>query len=436
VTKSFYTPPSGAPIERAFLVGITLPGINREGELENLRELELLATTAGADVVEHFIQNRTRIDGSTYIGEGKIEELARRVYEVNANLVIFDDDLSPAQARNIESRLNINVIDRTELILDIFARRARTRQAKIQVEMAQLMYALPRLRRLWDHLSRQAGGIGTRGPGETQLEVDRRRVRDRIAHLRGELRRISRGVGERRKRRKDLFNATIVGYTNAGKSTVLNHLAGSSVAESDRLFSTLDSTTRRLQSPEGKVFLLTDTIGFIRKLPHHLVESFQATLRDVLEADLLLHVVDATSLRYDDRIAVVNSVLENVFGEYPGGTGDVPTVLILNKIDLIPDGSSRRVLSGSHPEAVLISATSGEGIDNLYRRIDSYIERDMILAEVEVPPEDGRAIAVIEETAKVVERNLRNGRMVFNVVVRRRDIDSLERTGLVRIKMS
>ncbi|MCK4236932.1 MAG: GTPase HflX, partial [Candidatus Krumholzibacteria bacterium] len=258
--RSYHIPPPDSPEEKAFLVGVNLPGMKRRDETENLGELELLARTAGAEVAGHAVQRRTRIDGSTYIGEGKIRELAGTIYEQGINLVIFDDDLSPAQARNIENRLNVNVIDRTELILDIFARRARTRQAKIQVEIAQLTYALPRLRRLWDHLSRQAGGIGTRGPGETQIEVDRRRVRERIDHLNRALSKISRGVGERRKKRKALFNVTIVGYTNAGKSTLLNRLVGSSVVESGRLFSTLDSTTRRAKCPDGKVFLLTDTV--------------------------------------------------------------------------------------------------------------------------------------------------------------------------------
>ncbi|HVO77018.1 MAG TPA: GTPase HflX, partial [Candidatus Bathyarchaeia archaeon] len=201
---------------------MTLPRVKRGDELDNLRELELLARTAGAAVVGRTLQNRTRIDGSTFIGKGKVEELAREIHDREANLLIFDDDLSPAQARNVEKLLDVNVIDRTELILDIFARRARTRQARIQVEIAQLNYALPRLRRLWEHLSRQAGGIGTRGPGETQIEVDRRRARDRMANLTKELGKIHRGVEERRKRRGDLFNVTIVGYTNAGKSTLLN----------------------------------------------------------------------------------------------------------------------------------------------------------------------------------------------------------------------
>ena len=289
---AFYTPPPKSPGEKAFLVGVKLPGSTFENEQENISELELLATTAGAVVVGSVIQQRTRLDGATYIGKGKLEELASTVEEKELNLVIFDDDLAPAQARNIEKRVGVNVIDRTELILDIFSKRARTRQARIQVEIAQLTYALPRLKRLWDHLSRQAGGIGTKGPGETQLEVDRRKVREKISALKRELVKIENRTRERRKNREKLFNVTIVGYTNAGKSTLLNRLSGSDVLESGHLFSTLDSTTRRVELEGGTTFLMTDTIGFIRKLPTHLVSSFHATLLDVEQADLLLHLVD------------------------------------------------------------------------------------------------------------------------------------------------
>ena len=359
--RSHRIPPSKTPVERAFLVGVTLPALRREAEAENLRELAALAGSAGAVVVGSAIQNRTRIDGSTFIGSGKLEELAGIIRDRGVNLVVFDDDLSPAQARNIEKRLDVNVIDRSELILDIFARRARTKQAKIQVEIAQLKYMLPRLRRLWDHLERQEGAIGTRGPGETQIEVDRRRAYDRMTRLGDELERIHRGVEERRRRRQGLFSAAIVGYTNAGKSTLLNRVAGSDVLESPRLFSTLDSTTRRVRGPSGEPFLLTDTIGFIRKLPAHLVASFRATLLDVSEADLLLHVVDAPSPRRDDLIGAVNTVLESVLakdgrGGSAGSRGaesrraedpslPIPTILVLNKVDLVERLLDRGVLA-------------------------------------------------------------------------------------------
>lgn len=437
MTRPSHTLPTDTPHERAFLVGITLPGVTREDEMENLRELELLARSADAEVVGQTIQSRTRIDGSTYIGEGKLEEIAHAIYAKDVNLVIFDDDLSPAQARNIEGRLNVNVLDRTEVILDIFARRARTRQARIQVEIAQLIYALPRLRRLWQHLSRQAGGIGTRGPGETQLEVDRRRVREKIAHLKEELKRIDRGTAERRKRRSSVFGATIVGYTNAGKSTLLNALTGSSILESRRLFSTLDSTTRRVNVPGGAAILLTDTIGFIRKLPAHLVASFRATLMDVREADLLIHVVDVASPRYAENIEVVHSVLNNVLrggAREPSGAERIPTVLVLNKIDLVADESIRTGLRMKHPEAVLVSAVRQEGLVDLLSTVESYIEKDIVAAEVFVPTEDGRSIAAVEQNSCVLGRRIVDGRLHFDVSVRRRNISLLERVGEVRLK--
>jgi GTPase len=437
--------PSTAPREKAYLVGITLPRTKRADELENLRELELLARSAGAEVVGHMLQSRTRVDGATFVGKGKIDDLAREIHDRRANLVIFDEDLTPAQARNIEKILDVNVIDRTELILDIFARRARTRQARIQVEIAQLNYALPRLRRLWEHLGRQAGGIGTRGPGETQIEVDRRRARERMANLQRELERIHRGAEERRKRREGIFTVTIVGYTNAGKSTLLNRLAGSGVLESSRLFSTLDSTTRRVAAPNGEQFLLTDTIGFIRKLPHHLVESFKLTLYDVREADLLLHVADASIERCEEHIAVVNSVLGEVLAR--SGRADasaegvesdsarVPTLLVLNKIDLVEDPGRRNALLVKHAGAILASAATGEGTDAILEAIESRLGRDLIEAEVRVSAEDGRAIALIERTAKVLSRKLSGKRMVFGIRAGKREIGILEKDRALRLRL-
>ncbi len=431
--RPHYTPPTGAPEERAFLVGILLPGKRREDEENNLRELELLARTAGADVVGSAIQSRTRIDGSTFIGGGKVEELAREAYDHQVNLVIFDDDLSPAQARNIENRLEVNVIDRSELILDIFARRARTKQARIQVEIAQLKYALPRLRRLWDHLSRQAGGIGTRGPGETQLEVDRRRVRERVAKLSKELDRIDRRVKERRKQRSSMFNIAIAGYTNAGKSTLLNRLSGSKILQSQRLFSTLDSTTRKVESPSGKTFLLTDTIGFIRKLPPHLVDSFRATLRDVREADLILHLVDVSDERFEDHIEVVNGVIGEVLG---GERADeeIPTLLVLNKSDLIEDNALKS-LRGRYAEAVQISASSGDGISDLLETVDGRMERDIVQAVVDVEAGDGKAIDTVEKIGDVLERTVEGTRMIFHIRVKKRDLAALENVGEVRVQL-
>lgn len=431
---SFYTPPPSRPVERALLVGVKLPGSTFREEEANIAELGLLARTAGAVISGSTIQQRTRIDGSTYIGSGKLEELAARVETSGADLVIFDDDLSPAQARNIEKRLGVNVIDRTELILDIFARRARTRQARIQVEIAQLTYALPRLRRLWEHLSRQAGGIGTRGPGETQIEVDRRRIRERIAGLGRELERIEGRARERRKQRRELYNITIVGYTNAGKSTLLNRIAGSEVLESRRLFSTLDSTTRRVELPDGETALFTDTIGFIRKLPAHLVASFHATLLDVEEADLLLHIVDASDPRRGDRIRVVNDVLKRILPE-PDREGErsIPTLLVFNKTDLLGEAAETARLAANHPGAILVSAATGAGTQRLLDAASEYAVRDALTAEIRVPAADGRAIAYIEERAAVLSRAVDGETVVFRARLHRRDAGRLERTAGVRV---
>ena len=413
--------------------------------MENLRELELLARSAGAEVVGRMLQSRTRVDGATFVGKGKIDDLAREIHDRRANLVIFDEDLTPAQARNIEKILDVNVIDRTELILDIFARRARTKQARIQVEIAQLDYALPRLRRLWEHLGRQAGGIGTRGPGETQIEVDRRRARDRMASLERELERIHRGAEERRKRREGIFTVTIVGYTNAGKSTLLNRLAGSGVLESDRLFSTLDSTTRRVAAPNGEPFLLTDTIGFIRKLPHHLVESFKLTLYDVREADLLLHVADASIERCEEHIAVVNGVLGEVLcegnaagNERPrGGTPGPacrPCSFSTRSISSKIRGAGTRS-SGSTPRRFSRARRPARGWRPFSRSIESRLGRDLVEAEVRVSAEDGRAISLVERTAKVLSRKLSGNRMVFGIRAGKREIGILEKDRALRLRI-
>lgn len=433
--KRFFVTRSGPIEERAFLVGVRLPSSTREEEEHNIDELELLAETAGALVVGKTIQSRTRIDGSTYIGVGKLAELQEQVYRNNVNLVIFDDDLSPAQARNIENRLNVNVIDRTELILDIFARRARTKQAKIQVEIAQLNYALPRLRRLWAHLSRQAGGIGTRGPGETQLEVDRRKVRERVARLEKELDKIDRRSIQRRKRRSELFNVTLVGYTNAGKSSIMNRISGSTLMESGNMFSTLDSTTRKVTDRSGQTFLLTDTVGFIRKLPTHLVESFKATLLDVTEADLLMHIVDISSPQYKRKIEVVNTVLSSVLsGSYGDGDRvDVPTIVVFNKIDKIGEDELEGIRLFGYPGAVFTSAQTGEGIRELVDRIESAMKQEMVHTSLRVRADNGKAIALIEECSIVETREVIEESILFDIYVHRSRLPSILRQSGVEV---
>jgi GTP-binding protein HflX len=342
--------------ERAVLVG--LPGRDRGGA-RALEELERLADTAGARVLGTVTQRRGRIQPATFIGKGKLEELKAEVEARDADMVIFDDDLSPAQVRNLEKALGRKVVDRSELILDIFAKNARTREARLQVELAQLEYTLPRLTGLWKHLERQAGGIGTRGPGETQLETDRRLVRERIARLKRALQAVERERETQRRRRRSRFRAAIVGYTNAGKSTLFNALTRASVHVEDRLFATLDATTRQMVSPARDVVLLTDTVGFIRKLPHHLVASFHSTLVEAIEADVLLHVIDASDPGFRNQMAAVEEVLEEILA------GPRPALLVLNKVDRIADPDRIAGLKVEFPEGFLVSARTGEGLDAL-----------------------------------------------------------------------
>ncbi|HXL15277.1 MAG TPA: GTPase HflX [Methylomirabilota bacterium] len=344
--------------ERAILAGREQR--TRRAELgDALTELRLLAETAGATVRGEVLQRRGPIRASTFLSKGKIDEVRTLSGEEQATLLLLDDDLSPAQSRNLGEQLNMKVVDRTGLILDIFSRRARTREARIQVELAQLEYLMPRLTRMWEHLSRLGGGIGTRGPGETQLEVDRRRVRERIAKLRRELERVVKERRVQRRGRRDCYKVSLVGYTNAGKSTLFNALTRASVYVENQLFATLDPTTRVFPVTRGAKALLTDTVGFIRKLPPHLVVSFRATLEEVTEADLLLHVVDATEPDIDAHIHAVETVLEAI-----GALGR-PRLSIFNKIDAVSDEVSVLGLRARYPGAVFASALTREGLPEL-----------------------------------------------------------------------
>jgi GTP-binding protein HflX len=343
--------------ERALLVGHA--GRNGSTLERSLEELALLADTAGARVLGSLVQRRGTIHPGHFIGKGKLEELKDCVTERDADVVIFDDDLSPAQVRNLEKAVSRKVVDRSELILDIFAKRARTRESRLQVELAQLEYMLPRLTGLWKHLERQAGGIGTRGPGETQLETDRRLVRERIARLKRELQAVERERETQRRRRRREFRAAIVGYTNAGKSTLFNALTRSQVHVEDRLFATLDATTRQMVSPERKTVLVTDTVGFIRKLPHHLVASFHSTLVEAIEADWLLHVVDVSEPDFRRQMSAVDEVLEGLLETAR------PTTLVFNKADRLEDEAVAQGLEVEYPGSFVVSARTGEGLDSL-----------------------------------------------------------------------
>jgi GTP-binding protein HflX len=387
-----------ARVERAYLVGVSLRGGSIAATHEHLDELEQLAATAGAEVVGRTVQARDRIDATTYIGEGKVRELEDICENWAVNLVVFDDDLSPAQAKNLEKLLNVRVIDRTELILDIFARHAKSTQSRIQVELAQLEYSLPRLKHFWQHLERQAGGIGSRGPGETQLEVDRRKIYQRISSLKRQLKKIDQRRETLRRARSGRHVVALIGYTNAGKSTVMRRLTGADVLVRDQLFATLDTTTRRLNGSDhaknsngnghapGHDVLLIDTVGFIRKLPDHLKTSFKATLGDTAQAELYLHVVDISHRAWDEQMAVADTTVNSI--ENPG----VETIYVFNKIDrLLPellDG-----LRARFPDGVFISAADGTGIDTLRERIESFFYGDNVRVEVTLPAGDGKAIS-------------------------------------------
>ena len=353
-THEVLNPPKA---ERAVLVGHA----GRDGHdlPRSLEELRRLADTAGARVLGELVQRRGGVHPPTFLGKGKLADLKSLVGELQADLVLFNDDLSPSQVRNLEKELEAKVVDRSELILDIFARRARSRESRLQVELAQLQYTLPRLTGMWRHLERQTGGIGMRGPGETQLETDRRLVREKIARLKLALESVERERETQRRRRRDHFRTALVGYTNAGKSTLFNALTRSEVFVEDRLFATLDATTRQMVSPERHLALLTDTVGFIRKLPHHLVASFHSTLVEAVEADLLIHVVDAADPDILRQMQAVEAVLEDLLEE------PRPTVLVFNKLDLVADEDAIAGLEAQYPDAFLVSARTGAGLDAL-----------------------------------------------------------------------
>jgi GTPase len=386
--------PQGRARQRAFLISAASDGF--DGELSELREL---LKTAGVAAVGELVQRRERPHPDTYLGAGKVEDLRERAHEADANLVAVDDELSPRQERNLEAALGMPVIDRTAIILDIFAAHAHSAEGKLQVELAQLEYNLARMRGLWSHLERLGGGIGTRGPGETQIETDRRLARDRIAALNRRLARVrsSRSVMRSERERSQLPTIALAGYTNAGKSTLLNALTGAAVGVGDRLFHTLDPTTRVLRTG-GRDFLVTDTVGFIRKLPHQLVEAFGATLEETRRADLLLHVVDASAAE-EQMMAMVRAV-DEVLDELGA---DQPRVLVLAKADLVDD-DRRSELALRHPDAVLVSAVTGEGLDDLATRLGAAFARTLQRVELLVPYEEGGRLAELHELAGELDR--------------------------------
>ena len=389
--------PPEAP-ERALLVGIQWPGQTRALVQEYMDERDMLAQTAGAEVVGKELVGRRDKDPALLLGKGKAVELQEIADETRAELVIFDDDLTPAQARNLENVLGRRIIDRSGLILDIFALRARTREAKTQVELAQLRYLLPRLTRAWTHLERQQGGIGLRGPGETQIETDRRLIRERISKLTDELEHIDRIRDTQRAGRKEIFRFALAGYTNVGKSTLMNALTQAGVYEEHMLFATLDSTTRMLELGPASRALLTDTVGFIRKLPPGLVASFRSTLAEIRDADCILHVVDLSSPAYPDQMHEVEKILQEM------GLKDRPRLLVFNKVDAIDDDEPLRQARKAFPEALFVSAKRGIGLDDLLERIRSVLNEQMVELTLHVAYSESERAAELYRIANVVEQ--------------------------------
>lgn len=408
--------------EAAFLVGVMLKDYAWNGT--PLEELEGLAETAGTEVVGRMTQRREKPDQATYLGSGKVEELRGMVEMTDADVVIFDNDLNPAQTRNLEKALDVKVVDRSELILDIFAARAQTHEARLAVELAQLEYSMPRLKRMWTHLSRQKMGVGLRGPGEKQLEVDRRLVQKRISDLKAQLNAIHRRREREVAARRDSMTVSLVGYTNAGKSTLLNALTGSDVLAKDALFATLDTRTRRWHLPGWGPVLLSDTVGFVRDLPHHLIASFKATLEEARRADLLLHVADASSPEAGDQISAAYDVLEEI------GIEAKDTLLVLNKVDALDDRARIDGLRNRYPHGIPISARSGEGLDALAMAVSDALSRSFVNVDVETGVENGRLMAYLAAHGEVLSKTFTNSHVVIHCRIPQGLLGKLRRDGV------
>ncbi len=382
---------------RAIIVGAYKKAENNNLQQNRLDEMASLCKTAGGKIVGRVSQYVDRFNPATLIGSGKVEEVASLVRENDADLVVFDSSLSASQQMNLEKKLKLQVIDRPGIILDIFALHARTRESKVQVELAQFEYLLPRLAKGWSHLERQEGSIGTRGPGETQLETDRRLIRLRIRDLKKKLKNIEEERLLQRKGRKEFFNVCLVGYTNAGKSSVFNLLTGEDVTAANYLFATLDSTTRRLDLQNGNKALISDTVGFIKKLPVSLVASFKSTLYEASRADLLLHVIDISDENFEERIAAVNSVLNDI------GCDNIPVLNLFNKIDKFSDPDMFRLLLGRYSGARFVSAVTGEGINGLLESLHAFIEKSKTTIIADIHPSDGGKLSLLRTIGHLID---------------------------------
>ncbi|GIW22646.1 MAG: GTPase HflX [Candidatus Sericytochromatia bacterium] len=410
------------PTEKAFIVAVKLNENSEDDIKESLNELKSLLDTAGAKVIKSFIQNRSSIDPAFYIGIGKVEEIKKEAKENNIDTIVFDTELSPRQIRNLEKEIGKKILDRSWVILDIFALRAKTREAKTQVELAQLKYFMPRLTRQWTHLSRQVGGgVGTKGPGETQLETDKRLIKTRIAFLEKELKEIEKQRIVQRKSREDEFKAVLVGYTNVGKSTLLNKLSNANVLAENRLFATLDSTTRIVELKNKKYFLLSDTVGFIRKLPHHLVASFKSTLEEIKYADLILHVIDVSHSHFREQIKTVEQVLADL------KVLNKRTIYVFNKVDMLPK-EDLEIINLEHfkSDKIFISAEKNINIDKLKDKILKIIEEDFRIKEFKVPIENSKLLSFIYQNSEVIREDYDDSHIKILIKAKTPNMEKIE----------
>ena len=416
----------GTSSQRAILVGVKLRnGLMHEVE-DSLAELEQLAETAGMEVVGEIVQTRASPNPTYFVGQGKIKELQVSIEELRADTVIFDEDLAPAQTRNIEGALDIVVVDRTGLILEIFRQRAQTKEATLQVDLARLEYALPRLTRMWSHLSRQATGGGgriggaMRGEGETQIQTDRRLIRREITKIKKSLQVVDTQRRVRRHDRKEMANVSLVGYTNAGKSTLFNQLTGENRKAEDKLFATLDSTTRMVKLPSHHRILLSDTVGFIKKLPHHLVAAFKATLDEVAEAKLLLHVVDVSHPQVEIQIDAVNEVLDEL------GASKIPILMVFNKIDCLEDEATLCLLRSRYPESINISARRGDGLAALRMELANRFAENDVDVSLTLPYSEGKKLDFVYKNGEVLEVNYQGDAILVTARVPERYLEGLK----------
>ena len=407
--------------ERAILVALKTRELTREIVDEHLDELDELASTAGAETILKVVQERSSPDKVFYVGKGKAEEIKQLIELNEIDLLIFDDDLSPVQLRNLEKMMEKKIIDRSALILDIFANRARTNEAKTQVELAQLQYLLPRLTRAWTHLSKQYGGVGTKGPGETQIETDRRIIRDRISHLKSKLDKIEVHRETQSQGRKDRVRVCLVGYTNAGKSTLFNRLTDAGAFAEDKLFATLDSTTRIYELNTSQKILLSDTVGFIRKLPSHLIASFKSTLNEVRDADIILHVIDFSHPYFEDHIQVVEKTLKDI------NAGDKTELKVFNKVDLVEDKSKLDYVRNKYKNSVIISAERGINISSLEKKIIDLIEGSFEEVSVTINIRQSKLMANIHSIAQVLSAEYDNDKILIKYKTNRENSDKIKK---------